>query len=324
MNFLNVQQLRREEDGKAVVDNISFSQSKSQKLAIAGATGSGKTSLLKMIAGLIQPTAGTIFFEDVRVKGPQEKLLPGHSAIAYLSQHFELRNHYHVAEILDMAKKVSDEEARNIYKVCRIDHLLHRWTHQLSGGERQRIALSRLLVSAPKLLLLDEPFSNLDAIHKNVLKTVIQDLNDSLNLTCLLVSHDPLDLLSWADEILILQDGNAIQQDTPEKIYYHPVNEYAAALMGKYNLLTPELANAFAPFFNNEQLVNRFLRPQNFKPAKPGEGVKAEVVKHSFAGAYYETEVQVKGISMVVFLQPPLPAIGAAVYLTLNLIDEPA
>jgi ABC-type sulfate/molybdate transport systems ATPase subunit len=126
-----------------------------------------------------------------------------------------------------MANQLSDEEAAVISEVCRINHLLQRWTHQFRAGEKQRIALARLLVSAPRLLLLDEPFSNLDAIHKNILKSVIHAIADDLKLTCLLVSHDPADVLSWADEILVLQDGALIQQGTPEDVYKQPVSEYA-------------------------------------------------------------------------------------------------
>ena len=115
-------------------------------------------------------------------------------------------------ELLEYANKLPATEAASLYKLCRIDHLLKRKNDQLSGGEKQRIALARLLVGSPKLLLLDEPFSNLDLIHKNILKSVIEDIGERMKLTCMLTSHDPMDTLSWADEIIVRKDGQIIQQ----------------------------------------------------------------------------------------------------------------
>ena len=227
------------------LQEISFIQQSHQKIAIAGATGSGKTTLLKIIGGRAQADSGEVFFENKRVPGLAEKLIPGHPGIAYLSQHFELRNNYRVEEELAYTNSLSDKKAAAIYKVCRIDHLLQRKTDQLSGGERQRIALARLLTAAPRLLLLDEPFSNLDPIHKNNLKAVIHDIGEKLKITCILVSHDPLDTLSWADEILVLQDGRLLQRGSPERVYRQPVSEHAAGLFGKYNLLDPVQAAVF-------------------------------------------------------------------------------
>ena len=110
------------------------------------------------------------------------------------------------------------EEAATLFEICQVDHLLKRRTDQLSGGEKQRIALCMLLVKCPKLLVLDEPFSNLDPIHKTVLKTVIEDIGKRLQITCMLTSHDPHDTLSWADEILVMKNGKIIQQGTPRGI----------------------------------------------------------------------------------------------------------
>ncbi len=212
MAVLTVSGLSKSERGKRIVNDINFTQQISQKIAIAGETGSGKTTLLKMIAGLIQPDTGEIQFENKRVVGPYEKLIPGHPAIAYLSQHFELRNNYSVEEELEAVNKLTGEEADNLYRICRIEHLLKRRTDQLSGGERQRIVLARLLTTSPRLLLLDEPFSNLDAVHRNIIKSVIHDISEELKITCILVSHDALDILSWSDTILVMKDGRLIQQ----------------------------------------------------------------------------------------------------------------
>jgi ABC-type sugar transport system ATPase subunit len=313
MSLLEVNGIGRKEAGNYIVKNISFTQSHLQKFAIAGATGSGKTTLFKMIAGLIEPTEGVILFNGEKLKGPNEKLIAGHPQIAYLSQHFELRNHYHVEEILEMATRVSPIESAAIYEVCRITHLLKRWTHQLSGGEKQRIALARLLVTSPKLLLLDEPFSNLDPFHKNTLKNVIDDLSEKLNITCILVSHDPLDTLSWADEILILQNGKLIQRGRPEEVYKYPVNEYAAGLFGKYNLLNGDLASSL-----NMDSNNRYIRPEDFLVVRKGEGVPVEIIQVNFMGSFYEIEIKLNEQRLIISTKESGYSPGNIVYVALN------
>lgn len=153
MALLKVTGVTRYENGIAVADNISFEQQPRQKIAIAGETGSGKTTLLKMISGLLQPDAGEIIFKGKHVPGPYEKLIPGHPDIAYLSQHFELRNNYRVHEILEMSNRLTDEEGADVYAVCRIEHLLGRRTDELSGGERQRIALAKIAHRPPSIII---------------------------------------------------------------------------------------------------------------------------------------------------------------------------
>ena len=315
MSLLNVSGISKKREEDYFLKNINFIQEKSEKLAIAGGTGSGKTTLLKIIAGLTQPDEGEVLFEGAKVKGPLEKLLPGHPHIGYLSQNFELRNNYHVGELLEMANKLSAEDAALVYQVCQIDHLLTRWSDEVSGGERQRIAFAKTLVTAPKLLLLDEPFSNLDAIHRNILKAVINDIEEQLNTTCILVSHDPADLLSWADEIIILDRGKIIQKDTPTEVYNHPVNEYAAALFGKYNSISPELIERF-PSLENE--MRRFIRPGEFVISENGDnGIEGIVKTSNFMGAYHEAEIDLSGYSiLVISAEPLLP--GDAVYVSIR------
>ena len=196
MVLLEVVGAGKKEKENFTVKDINFSQQPLEKIAIAGETGSGKTTLLKMIGGLAQLDEGNIYYDGKRVLGPLERLIPGHPQIAYLSQHFELRNNYRVEEELESKNLLTQEAANNIYRICRIEHLLKRKTDQLSGGERQRIVLARLLTTSPKLLLLDEPFSNLDAIHKNIIKSVLLDIGTQLNTSCILVSHDAADTLS--------------------------------------------------------------------------------------------------------------------------------
>jgi ABC-type sugar transport system ATPase subunit len=235
---------------RVALKDISFVLRKGQRLAFAGETGSGKSTLLKTIAGLATPKEGAVWFEGIKVTGPLQRLIPGQPGIAYLSQHFELWHNYRVEDILSYTNDLSPDEAQSLYKICHIDHLLLRRTDQLSGGERQRIALARLLVHPPRLILLDEPFSNLDMIHKRVLKTVIRDIGTKFDITTVLVSHDPYDTLTWADELIVLKEGRILQQGRPREVYDHPLDEHVAGLLGDYTLhngvfIRPEAQTAF-------------------------------------------------------------------------------
>ncbi len=293
MALLEVSCVSKMERGNPVVNSISFSQQSFQKIAIAGETGSGKTTLLKMIAGLVQPDSGEIKLESRRVLGPDEKLLPGHPCIAYLSQYFELRNNYRVEEELECKNLLSEEEANAIYSICRIEHLLQRKTNELSGGERQRIVLARLLITFPKLLLLDEPFSNLDAIHKSIIQSVIHDVAEKLSITCLMVSHDAPDILSWAETILVMKEGRIIQQGTPEQIYKQPVNEYCAGLFGEYNLINEDLILSKHAGIDKKE-KQWLLRPEDIFISKEATGgIAAIVQKTLFHGSHYMIEVKV-------------------------------
>jgi iron(III) transport system ATP-binding protein len=276
-----------------VLRGISFSQQRGQRLALTGVTGSGKSTLLKLIAGLIQPDEGTILFEGKQVWGPAQTLVPGHPDIAYLSQHFELWHNYRVAEVLSYANELTEEEAGSLYAICRIDHLMRRRTDQLSGGERQRIALARLLVKPPKLLLLDEPYSNLDRIHKEMLRSVIGDILDRYGMSCILISHDPPDVLSWADEMLVRKEGRMVQKAGPERIYRQPVDEYVAGLFGKYNRIHPALAARLGRLPGAGQGKDLLVRPEKLTLSVLGNAAaQGRVTGIAFLGGYYEVEVE--------------------------------
>ena len=320
MSFLTVSGLSLIEEGTAVLQDISFTHPQFQKLAIAGESGAGKSTLLQLIAGLIQPSAGEVFFQNKKVIGPADKLVPGHKGIAYLSQHYELPPYLRVEQVLRYANSLAEGEAELLYEVCRIDHLAKRKTDHLSGGERQRIALARLLTSSPQLLLLDEPFSNLNLTHKQTLKSVIHDLGEKLRITCLLVSHDPLDTLSWADEILVLKRGQLVQQGPPEVVYRQPVDGYTAGLFGDYNLIPAAEASALFGLAGGEMNGKRLLvRPENIKlGADEHQGLSGEVLQVRFFGSYYEIEVLVAGHRVTVKTGKRACEQGEVVYVSLS------
>jgi len=294
MNFIHVSQVSKHGSYGAILADISFQQERFEKIVIAGETGSGKSTLLRIVAGLDQPDTGKVMMNGSSING-LDSLIPGHPEIAYLSQQFELPKFIRVEQALEYANKLSSKEAMKLYRICQVDHLLKRKTHELSGGEQQRIALARLLCSKPKLLLLDEPYSNLDRMVKGVLKEVVEDIRTKLKTTIILVSHDPLDILSWADRIVVMQSSKVIQQGTPKEIYRQPVDEYAAGLFGPYSLLTTAQRKAFG--IQQKVLL---ARPEDFKIAKSKKSVRGKVTGCNFLGNQFELEVKVKDATIKV------------------------
>ncbi len=231
-DFLKIEAISKTINGSLAVDDVNVSFSAQKKIAIVGETGSGKSTLLKLIGGLEQLDSGSIWYNHKRVKGSLEQLIPGHPKIAYLSQHFELPNNYQVFDVLDFINQLSEEEKERLYDICGIRPFLQRWTDELSGGERQRVALVKTLLTAPELLLLDEPFSNLDLYSKHKMTELINSISNELNVRIIMVSHDASDVLAWAEEIYIFKNGKIIQSGTPEFLFHYPINEYCANLLG--------------------------------------------------------------------------------------------
>jgi iron(III) transport system ATP-binding protein len=302
MFLLEVREVAKNHAGGDYANTISFALPKGQKLAIAGETGSGKTTLLKVIAGLLEPNTGSVHFNGERILMPSEQLIPGHPKIAFLSQHFELRNNYRVEELLDMARKIPEARANHIYKICRIEHLLTRKTNQISGGEKQRIVLAKLLTTEPSLLLLDEPFSNLDKMHKQIMQVVIADIATHFDTTCILVSHDAADLLPWANRMLLIKDGAIIRDDKPATIFYNPQTIYEAELLGTCNCISADQFPAIKrliPDATKEQML--FIRPSQLSLQNyTGIGLECIVTGIAFCGSHYLIKVQIDELSIQV------------------------
>lgn len=297
MALLQVNDLQKRVNDKYAVKDVSFTVGEHEKLAIAGETGSGKTTLLKMIAGLIQPDSGSIYFQNTKIPGPEEQMMPGHPKIGFLSQHFELRNNYRVEEIIEYSNKISDQEALEIFRICGVAHLLNRYSNALSGGEKQRIALARLLITSPQLLLLDEPFSNLDEINKKTIYNVLNDISSELKITTILVSHDPAEILSWANKVIVMKEGGIVQEGYPDQIYFEPGSEYVAGLMGEFNLLTPELQKIFGL-----DRQTKFLRPQQIKLWKDRINSPSGIIEQiRFHGSYYSITIHLSGSQLIVY-----------------------
>lgn len=291
MELLKAQNISKIAGERVLLEQTSLTITSGSRIAIMGETGSGKSTLLKIMAGLIAPSSGEVRLNGKKLENPTEQLIPGHPKIAYLSQHFELRNNYRVIELLEMTAKLEADACSNIIDLCRISHLLQRKTHEISGGERQRIALARLLLGNPDLLLLDEPFSNLDMVNKLIVREVLQEISTTLHLTCVMVSHHPEDVLPWAETVIIMQKGRIIQKDTPQMVYNQPFNSYTASLTGLNNPLLPgeeELAQALRL---NKNLPN-WIRPENLKIIqKEDAGANGLIQSVTFCGHFWLNRV---------------------------------
>ncbi len=265
-----------------VLSPLNLTIESGERLAIIGETGSGKTTLLKCLAGLLDLQSGEILFEGERVKGPREVLLPGHPSICYLSQAVDLRNHYRVEDLLERHSIQALENDQQLAGLCRVDHLLTRKTDQLSGGEKQRIALAIELSKQPKLLLLDEPFAHLDMGHRSTLRQVLDDLHEQNGLTQVIVSHNPTEILGWADRILVMKKGVCVQAGNPVEIYERPIDAYVAQLLGPFNEL---------PLETGQDPV--ILRPERFRLVEAGTGSLIGIIRkkqYEGSGMLYAVE----------------------------------
>jgi len=313
--FLEVLDIHFRNAHKLVLTGVSLQVREGQRMAMMGETGSGKSTLLKIIAGLVQAQSGVVRFRGKRVEGPSERLVPGHEGIAYQSQHFDLPKSLRVSQVLEYASTLSEAEASNIVEACDIGHLTDRRTDELSGGERQRVAFARLLFTSPSLLLLDEPFSNLDLIQKQSIKDVIEYATSAMKVTCMIVSHDPLDLLGWADELVVLRQGAVVQQGSPLTLYQQPIDEYVAGLTGKYNKLSAQLAERLKL---NESM---FIRPGDLIMDKVAgnRAVQGTIKATRFMGSYWEVEVSTDQQILIAYHNGEPGTVGEEVSLSLRM-----
>jgi len=296
------------EQGVEVLAPLSLAVPAGHRLAIAGASGAGKSTLLQLLAGLVQPSTGEIRVAGQRVMRPADALVPGHPGVAYLSQKSDLPKFLRVEQVLRYASQRPAAEAQELFALCRIDHLLPRKTHELSGGEQQRVALARLLLGSPRLLLLDEPFSNLDGPHKRELQAVLEAVSTRLGITSLLVSHDATDTLGWAHELLVLRRGRVVQRGTPQQLYQQPADTYVAGLLGDYSLLhgTDRQTLSPGPARPGTALL---LRPEQLRLEPTGKGIAGQVQAVRYQGGYYEVEVKLQeSLVRAHVSQPPTAA----------------
>ncbi|MEO6150780.1 MAG: ABC transporter ATP-binding protein [Mucilaginibacter sp.] len=226
------------------VKNISLDIQPGKITAIIGASGSGKSTLLRLLFGLISPEKGTVSFKGDRVWGPEEKLIPGHDDMKMVTQHTDDLNLFakvwdNVAVMLPNTDiKAKKEKTEQVLKQLNMTHLATRQVVDLSGGEKQRVAIARAMVTRPKVLLLDEPFNQVDTSFREGLQQDIRQVVKDTGLTVVMVSHDPAEVLSMADELVVIKDGEILEKGEPRQLYKKPGHLYTAQLLANCNVLT--------------------------------------------------------------------------------------
>lgn len=270
-----------------VLKNIHFEISKGNIISIIGASGSGKSTLLKLIYGLLDADEGGVFWNENEILGPKYHLVPGMEFMKYLAQDFDLMPYVSVGENVGrfLSNFYLEEKAHRINELLTLVEMtefIDVKAKFLSGGQMQRVALARVLALEPEVLLLDEPFSHIDAFQKNKLSRHLFNYCKEKNITVLFTSHTPEEALMFSDEIIVMQNGTIIEKDSPQLIYQLPKNEYIARLTGDVNILPVKYLGV-----NNDEVL--FLRPHQLKISNIG--FEAKVIKSYFKGNFYLIEV---------------------------------
>jgi len=224
----------------AAVNNVSFSVKEGELLALLGPSGGGKTTVLRMIAGLEVPTEGDLFIRGERVNDiPVQKRNIGFvfQSYALFKNMNVLKNIAFGLKIKKWKKKAIDERVRELLDLLGLEGLEKRYPHQLSGGQRQRVAIARALASKPTVLLLDEPFGAVDAKIRQDLRDWLVRLQEELKLTTLFVTHDQEEAMEVSNRIVIFSRGHLEQIATPREVYEQPANEFVARFIGVMNVL---------------------------------------------------------------------------------------
>jgi ABC-type sulfate/molybdate transport systems ATPase subunit len=275
--------------------NIRFEEGKI--IALAGESGCGKSTLLNLIYGLLDWESGEIIFDGIQLLGPKGNLVPGEPEMKFVAQNFDLMPYSTVADNvgkfisnINLAKK--NETVNELLEVVGLKEYSNVFPKNLSGGQQQRVAIARSLSVLPKLLILDEPFSNIDFPRKIELRERLFRYVKQHNISLIISTHELQDIMPWVDQIVILQNGRLIQNNNPEETYKEPYNHYVAKLFGEVNIFNENEISDF-------QISKFFYYPHQIKISD--NGLDAEVLESRFAGNHYWNKINAKGRDLIVY-----------------------
>ncbi|HDS1767412.1 ABC transporter ATP-binding protein [Pseudomonas putida] len=307
MSFVSVQKLQKSYAGSPVFESIDCHIERGEFVTLLGPSGCGKSTLLRCIAGLTSVDSGQILLDghDIVPLSPQKR------GIGMVFQSYALFPNMtveqNVAFGLRMQKVKADESQLRVHEALELVELgkfAGRYPHQLSGGQCQRVALARSLVTRPRLLLLDEPLSALDARIRKHLREQIRAIQRELGLTTIFVTHDQEEALTMSDRIFLMNQGRIVQSGDAETLYTAPVDLFAAGFIGNYNLLDADSASRLL----QRPVASRLaIRPESITLGEHGE-LDAEVRSHSLLGNVIRYRVRVREVELVVDVLNRSPA----------------
>lgn len=282
---------------KPLFQNLNLKLDEGRIIALAGESGCGKSTLLSLIYGLHDWNQGEIIFNGRKLMGPKGNLVPGEPDMKFVAQNFDLMPYATVADNvgkfisnINLAKK--KETVLELLDVVGLVEYANILPKYLSGGQQQRVAIARALSVLPKLLLLDEPFSNLDFARKIELREKLFRYVKENNISLVISTHELQDIIAWTDQIIVLQSGRLIQNDTAEETYKNPYNPYVAKLFGEVNIFTENEISELG--------ISRFFYyPHQIKVSE--NGFLAEVLESRFAGNHYWNKTRFKNKEIVMF-----------------------
>ena len=276
--FLQVDSLKKKYGSKLVLDNISFNQKEGEIISLIGASGIGKSTLLKCLAGLCDTNSGRIILDRNEI----HDIDANKRKISYVFQESPLFPHMNVLQNILFNMKEYDQNRLNfLLEKTELENLINRFPYELSGGENQRAAVVRSLIRNPDLLLLDEPFSNLDTVSKKYVKEIVFEIIKESNITTIIVNHDIEESLEISDRIMIINSGKIDAIDTPENIYKNPKNIETAKLFGDVTSLK----------LDNKRL---HIRPENIKIVEKSP-YNIEVKDSFYLGEKYRISAKLGG-----------------------------
>ncbi|WOA53010.1 ABC transporter ATP-binding protein [Dickeya solani] len=300
MAYLDVINLNKHYGPTKVFQDIQFSADEGEFVTLLGPSGCGKSTLLRCLAGLTAVDSGQILLQgrDIVPLSPQKR------DIGMVFQNYALFPNMtvegNVAFGLKMQKLPAGEIRTRVTEVLALVELgdyARRYPHQLSGGQCQRVALARSLVTRPRLLLLDEPLSALDARIRRHLREQIRRIQQELNLTAIFVTHDQEEALTLSDRIVLMNKGEIVQNGDAESLYTQPASLFAAGFIGSYNLLSAEQAMSLTGGRFSGQVA---LRPESVLLCTPEQGLAGEIIGHSLLGNVIRYRVRISEVELSV------------------------